>query len=132
MVISFKCDEESKSVEVVYKNANEEEILTKVHFQVSPKVHECTINMDVYIWYFIVLYMLGSLHLIFSAWMVTKYFLLNRKNFVCPSFISKIVTEIRNKFENGQTMVLRLFLAEKTMFHFNLVPTCIISRVYVL
>ena len=30
---------ESNSVEVVYKNANEEEILTKVYFQFSPKVH---------------------------------------------------------------------------------------------
>ena len=40
-----KCEEESKSVEVVYKNANEEEILTKVHFQFSPKVHKCTKNV---------------------------------------------------------------------------------------
>ena len=36
-----KCEEESKSVEVVYKNANEEEILTKVYFQFSSKVHKC-------------------------------------------------------------------------------------------
>ena len=36
-----KCEEESNSVEVVYKNAiNEEEILTKVHFQFSSKVHK--------------------------------------------------------------------------------------------
>ena len=34
-----KCEEESKSVEIVYKNANEEEILTKVHFHFSSKVY---------------------------------------------------------------------------------------------
>jgi hypothetical protein len=33
-----KCEEESNSIEVVYKNDNEEEILTKVHFQFSSKV----------------------------------------------------------------------------------------------
>ena len=49
------------------------------------------ISVDVYIWYFIVLYMLGPLHLLFSAWMVTEYFLLNWKNFVLPSFVSNIV-----------------------------------------
>ena len=37
-----KCEEESKSVEIVYKNANEEEILTKVHFQFSSKVQHKT------------------------------------------------------------------------------------------
>ena len=41
-----KCEEESKSVEVVYKNANEEEILTKVHFQFSPKVHKCSKRLE--------------------------------------------------------------------------------------
>ena len=33
-----KCERESKSVEVVYKNTEGEEILTKVHFHFSPKV----------------------------------------------------------------------------------------------
>lgn len=33
-----KCETESNSVEVVYKNSNEKEILTKVYFQFSPKV----------------------------------------------------------------------------------------------
>lgn len=33
-----KCEGESKSVEVVYKNAEDEEILTKVYFQFNPKV----------------------------------------------------------------------------------------------
>lgn len=33
-----KCERESKCVEVVYKNTEEEEILTKVHFQFNPKV----------------------------------------------------------------------------------------------
>ena len=42
-----KCEEESKSVEVVYKNADdhEEEILTRVHFQFSPKVHKILPNI---------------------------------------------------------------------------------------
>lgn len=48
-------------------------------------------------WYSIALYVLGSLHLLFSIWMVTEYFLLNWRNFVLPSFIytNKIVSGIR-------------------------------------
>lgn len=33
-----KCEKESKSVEVVYKNAEGEENLTRVHFRFNPKV----------------------------------------------------------------------------------------------
>ena len=55
-------------------------------------------NMDVFIWYYIALYVLGSVHLLISTWMVTEYFMLNWNNFVLPSFISKIVTKIKRKF----------------------------------
>ena len=55
-------------------------------------------NMDVFIWYYIALYVLGSVHLLVSTWMVTEYFMLNWNNFVLPSFISKIVTKIKRKF----------------------------------
>ena len=79
-------------VDIMYRNVTSDSILNIEIFD---------LNVTVYIWYYIVLYMLGFLHLIFSAWMVTEYFLLNWNNFVLPSFISKIVTKIRNKFENG-------------------------------
>ena len=59
------------------------------------------LDMDVFIWYYIALYILGSVHLLFSIWMVTEYFMLNWNNFVLPSFISKIATKIRRKFAFG-------------------------------
>ena len=45
------------------------------------------LDVDVFIWYYIALYILGSVHLLFSIWMVTEYFMLNWNNFVLPSFI---------------------------------------------
>jgi hypothetical protein len=59
------------------------------------------LHMEVYVWYYIILYILGSVHLLFSAWTVTEYFLLNWNNFVLPSFISNIAVKFRKKFEYG-------------------------------
>ena len=59
------------------------------------------LDVDVFIWYYIALYILGSVHLLVSIWMVTEYFMLNWNNFVLPSFISKIATKIRRKLAFG-------------------------------
>ena len=59
------------------------------------------LSADVYIWYFVILYMLGSVHLLFSIWMVTEYFLLNWNNFVLPSFVNKIATKIKKRLNKG-------------------------------
>ena len=38
-------------------------------------------------WFIIVLYFFGAIHLFFSLWMLTEYFLINLKNFVLPRFV---------------------------------------------
>jgi len=38
-------------------------------------------------WFIIVLYIFGAIHLFFSLWMLTEYFLINLKNFVLPRFV---------------------------------------------
>ena len=55
------------------------------------------ISPSSYRWFFYVLYVLGSIHLFFSLWMVAEYFLLNWHNFVLPSFVysNKLVSVIR-------------------------------------
>ena len=38
------CKKRSKSIEVFYRNMDEDKVLTKVHFQFDPVVRDCTIG----------------------------------------------------------------------------------------